>query len=296
MHMLALGWVVTISTRSWASILLAQRLCTYRSRPPQHLCTPRHLKNSDIDNLLGFFEESKEILYQVLWDLPMDSGSTALVSSCHSADTGTTTNIHHEEDDSMADAKEMVANARLIDGIHPEGRIFMCVAWANLDELQLFKLFPEVMHCDATCDMSNSKNHLLTFSGRTSTAKQFIFLRIWLVNQRRSTFNWVFHVVLPTFIPCIHFQRVRLIMVDGDPQQGNEVATALTSYMPHAFLGKCGWHIIHQGWKCHAPTRTSVPTKLRDEKKVIISAPPSSHGCFPSCRKAVLKMKRSMNC
>jgi hypothetical protein len=106
----------------------------------------------------------------------MDTGATGLVSTCRSADTGQTTNIHHVDDDDLADAKEMVANARQIDGIHPQSRIFMCVAWANLDEIRLFKLFPEVMHCDATCDTSNSKNHLLTFSGRTSTAKQFIFL------------------------------------------------------------------------------------------------------------------------
>jgi hypothetical protein len=170
-----------------------------------------------------------------------------LVSSCRSADTGKMTNIYHDDDDKLTNAKEMVANARLIDGIQPEARIFMCVTWANLEELHLFKLFPEVMHCDATCDTSNSKKHLLTFSGRTSMGKQFIFLQIWLVNQCRSTFHWVFHVVLPTLIHRTHFKRVRLIMVDGDPQQGNEVASALISYMPNAFFGRCGWHTIHQG-------------------------------------------------
>jgi hypothetical protein len=221
-----------------------------------------HLQKSDIDKLLDFFQQSKDISYQVLWDLPMDTGTTGLVSSCRSADTGRTANIHHVNDDDMADAKEMVANARQIDGIHPQSRIFMCVAWANLDEIRLFKLFPEVMHCDATCGTSNSKNHLLAFSGRTSTAKQFIFLQIWLANQRRSTFNWVFHVVLPTFIHRTHLQRVQLIMVDGNPQQGSKVATALKSYMPTAFFGKCGYHIIHQGWKRHGPTCSSLPTSL----------------------------------
>lgn len=217
---------------------------------------------------MEFFEESKEILHQVLWDLPVDSGSSALVSSCWSADAGRTTNIHHQDDGSMVAAKEMVADARLIDGIHPEAHIFVCVAWVNPDGLRLFKLFPEVTHCDATCDTSSSKNLLLTFSGRTSTTTQLIFLWICLVNQHRSTFNWVFHVVLPTFVHRIHFQCVRLIMVDGDPQQGNEVATALSSHMANDFFGECGWHVVHQEWKCHGPARTS---------NLIISAPPSSH-------------------
>jgi hypothetical protein len=90
-----------------------------------------HLKNdSDIDdNLLEIFQESKEILYQVLWDLPMDSGSTALVLSCRSADTGRTTNIHDDDDDDdkMADAKEMVDNAHRIDGVSIQRCAFLCV-------------------------------------------------------------------------------------------------------------------------------------------------------------------------
>jgi hypothetical protein len=48
----------------------------------------------------------------------MDSGSTALILSCRSADTGRTTNIHPDDDEEMADAKEMIY------GIHPEAHIF----------------------------------------------------------------------------------------------------------------------------------------------------------------------------
>ena len=50
------------------------------------------LLNSDTDDMLNFFEESKEISYHVLWDvvIPSDNPSlptkTALVSSIHPAD------------------------------------------------------------------------------------------------------------------------------------------------------------------------------------------------------------------
>jgi hypothetical protein len=38
-------------------------------------------------------------------------------------------------------------------------------------------------------------------------------------------------------------------MVDGDPQQGSEMAIANKNYMKNAFDGWCSCHIITQGWK-----------------------------------------------
>jgi hypothetical protein len=39
------------------------------------------VKKSDTDSLLEFFEETEEILYQTLWDVPLSTGNTALISS-----------------------------------------------------------------------------------------------------------------------------------------------------------------------------------------------------------------------
>lgn len=47
-------------------------------------------------------------------------------------------------------------------------------------------------------------------------------------------------------------------MVDGDPQQRSELSKALSDYMPNAIDGGCGWHIVEQGWKRHAPNMTAV--------------------------------------
>ena len=54
------------------------------------------------------------------------------------------------------------------------------------------------------------------------------------------------------------------IMVDGDPQQEAEIFSAMRSYMPNAHLSHCGWHIVFQGWKRHAPTNTSVSKAGKD--------------------------------
>ena len=149
--------------------------------------------------------------------------------------------------------------------------MFVAIAWSNAKELRLFKLFPEVIHCDATCDTNNSKNHLITFTGRTSTGKQFIFLRIWVVNQRRVMFKWIFSSVLINFVREEFFDYVKLCMVDGDPQQGSEMAIAIKNYMKNAFDGRCSRHIITQGWKRRIPGCHCVPSNLREEFKVIES-------------------------
>jgi hypothetical protein len=39
------------------------------------------LKKSDTDSLLEYFEATKEISYHTLWDVPLDTGKTALISS-----------------------------------------------------------------------------------------------------------------------------------------------------------------------------------------------------------------------
>ena len=71
----------------------------------------------------------------------------------------------------MVQIQEMLYDAQHQENINPESRLFVAIAWSNTKEFRSFKLFPEVIHCDATCDTNNSKNHLITFTGRTSAGK-----------------------------------------------------------------------------------------------------------------------------
>jgi hypothetical protein len=222
------------------------------------------LKSSDIDLLLQFFKETREIMYQVLWDVPVEGDKTKLLSSITDGETKNVSTIDHSTDVNLRYIKEMTSHTRRNQNIDPKSRIFVSVCWANLKELRLFKLFPEVLHCDATSDTNNSKNYLLTFSGRTSTGHQFIFLRIWIVNQKRTSFRWIFHSVMKHFIPQKVLDRVRYAMVDGDPQQCAELNIAISDYMPQVFSGRCSWHIVNQGWKKHVPTHTAVPEEKQE--------------------------------
>jgi hypothetical protein len=92
-------------------------------------------------------------------------------------------------------------------------------------------MFPEVFHADCcTCDSNVTGNSPLTFSCWTSTGKQVVFLEIWIPNQKKFSFWWVFTFVQQTSrIPASIFKRTRLAMVDGDPQQRRgELASSKT--------------------------------------------------------------------
>eukprot|EP00957_Ditylum_brightwellii_P199371 15196669-Ditylum_brightwellii.AAC.1 len=60
-------------------------------------------------------------------------------------------------------------------------------------------------------------------------------------------------------------------MVDGDPQEGSEMAIAIKNYMKNAFEGWCSRCIITQGLKRQIPGCHCVPSFLREEFKVVES-------------------------
>jgi hypothetical protein len=222
------------------------------------------VKKSDTDSLLEFFEATEEISYHTLWDVPLVTGETALISSLNVDRTQGFAEINHTNDPDFVVPRESAQICRKNPRVPKDARIFIAVAWANKYDIRTFMLFPEVFHADCTCDTNNTNNHLLTFSCRSSTGKQVVFLRVWLPNQKRFAFRWVFKFVLTSIFDPRAFRRTRLVMVDGDPQQRSELSKAIMDYMPNAIDGGCGWHIVEQGWKAHGPGKTAVKEKKRD--------------------------------
>jgi hypothetical protein len=96
--------------------------------------------------------------------------------------------IDHRQDPDMEEPRLTVAAVRSNPNVPSEAKAFIAVAWASKSDIQFFQLFPEVVHCDSTCDSNITGNHLLTFSIHTSTGKQFVFLKTWIPNQQRFTF------------------------------------------------------------------------------------------------------------
>ncbi len=52
---------------------------------------------------------------------------------------------------------------------------------------------------------------------------------------------------------CVFF-----FMKDGDPQQHNEILSAMKTVFVNASKGTCGYHVVHMGWRTNVPTCVNV--------------------------------------
>ncbi|KAL7546985.1 hypothetical protein ACHAWF_010307 [Thalassiosira exigua] len=149
--------------------------------------------------------------------------------------------------------------------------LFISIAWVLRPAFRFFLLCPEVIWCDVTSHSNNKGFHLLTFSCQTSVDRQVIFLWIWIPNQRRFTFRWVFQHAIPQLIPQAHRNRVKFIMKDGNPQQRNEIIGALREVFPRAEEGGCGYHIVTIRWGEHVPGVSLISKRGQDAWKKVVN-------------------------
>lgn len=250
-----------------------------------------NMPKSDIASLLDMFRDSNEISYSVLWDAPFvnDGDDQPTYSVCGSSSSLSSTfprsptkvisevknretNEHHTIDHSFdKDFAEIASEAlrrRVAKGLSPKkDKVFVAVAWANKDKLRLFRQHPFVLYCDSTGDSNKKAKHLFTVSGREPSGKQFVILRAWVHNQRRSTFKWLFQSVIRTFLPASTMQSIQLVLVDGDPQQRGAIESMLRTFFPSSDtkIGTCAWHLFSQGYKIHIRNVGTFP----DSKKVL---------------------------
>lgn len=226
---------------------------------------------SDYDKLLDYFQKTDDIAYTVLWNIPVSQ--IALPHPATPNMNNTQNNMYtpsrlfshtkldaHKSSENdirdkvgMLEVHSLVQSDRVINNTNENSKVFIAVAWVVKRELLLFKMFPEVMHVGATSHSSSKKYHLLTFSVKTAFQKHVIFLRMWIPDQKRSTFRWVFRYCLAVLVLKYVLGRTRMAVANGDPQQMAGIQAAISEYMLSAIIMGCGWHIVHQGWKKNGP-------------------------------------------
>lgn len=215
---------------------------------------PLYPNITDVESLLKMFQESNEISYQICWDMPVES-STKLLSEVCDCKRNMEHGFDHSSDPAYCDIAVDCSNRRVEKNLPVNHKILVAVAWANVELLRLFQMYPSVMYCDTTSDTNKKAKHLFTMSGQTPSGKTFVFLTAWIHNQCQSTFQWMFESVLRSFVPESILQHVKLILVDGDPQQRGALQTTILRYIPNnsTQVGTCAWHLFSQGYKRKAP-------------------------------------------
>ena len=246
-------------------------------------------KKSDIEMMFDDFESSEEIAFTVLSDVPYSELDTEQLKNINY--NNVTERVNNNQSITLCTTKSTdgkvintpVSEIPLVKDIEPIAKeerkdrqmplsdtLFISVAWVVLPAFRFFLLCPEVIWCDVTSHSNNKGFHLLTFSCRTSVDKQVIFLWIWIPNQQRFSFRWVFQHAIPILISSAHRSRVRFIMKDGDPQQRNEVIGSLMTVFTHAIEGGCGFHIVNMGWIRHVPAMSLINKSGQDRWKTIV--------------------------
>jgi hypothetical protein len=151
-------------------------------------------------------------------------------------------------------------------------RLLVGLAWIYVGELRLFRLFPKVFHVDATSHTNNEKRLLLTFSGRTSEGQTFVFLRVFLPNQKAYSFRWVFQVVLVALVGKDTLKETELVISDGDSQECQQLDAAIATYLQNAMRGRCGWHVVVKGMARHCPSKNSLDRQFQTRYEHLLTS------------------------
>ena len=229
----------------------------------------------DITVMLDNLVKSNEISFVSLADVPVADyfGKEPLPPSLETVTVSTSKAFTGEVQCSLIDNDSDISS--LLNQIVLERRdrqlvkddsLFIGVAWIVKPAFRLFKLCPEVVWVDVTSHSNNKGFHLLTFSSRLSIGKQIVWLWIFIPNQQRFSFRWVFQEAIPTLVPKWLRDRVVFFMKDADPQQRNEIQSSMKRHFVNAAEGTCGYHVVNMGWKKHVPNCTGVFTQLQLKK------------------------------
>ena len=231
-------------------------------------------KDDEVDeygSLFKLFEESQTVRWDMLWSKEKVAMPLLSTQDGKQLDVYSSTKIHGEvEEESLLGSdpvmNEVAATAiadRVSRGIEINEQVFHSIAWADERTLRYFLLCPEAITCDITSHTNNAGFHLLTFSCKTSIDKQVVFLRVWIPDQRRVSFRYVFQHSLPRLLPKHARMMVRYIMKDGDPNQASELRAAMKEFFPNSIDAGCGFHIVEKGCNRYIPNARTLRRSCR---------------------------------
>ena len=181
---------------------------------------------------------------------PVDDGvnltSLSLVTTGESAPSHKFVPLEVSE---TADFKDYAQKSRYAVGARDDQDILIACCWVLPDGRRLFQAFPEVVCIDGTHETNNESRPLLTLSVKDSDGNVMVVVRCFAPNERSWLFRWLFQEALPVLLGTQTLRLVKLVMTDGDSQEMTQVDYAIATYFVNAVRSRCGWHLVHQGWR-----------------------------------------------
>ena len=91
----------------------------------------------------------------------------------------------------------------------------MGVAWIIDQEQRRLDLCPEVIYVDGTMNTNDETCPLFTVTGKDRPGHFFTFMRVFLPDTKEWALQWLFKVVVPSFIRRKILLRNKIIISDG---------------------------------------------------------------------------------
>ena len=120
----------------------------------------------------------------------------------------------------------------------------IAVAWLFPEGKRLFDLFPEVIMVDVTMQTNKEDRPLFLLVIRDSQAKYIPILKIFLPNQKRWIFRWVFQNAIPSLLGKESLNKVQIMISDGDTDMYSQFDNAREQYYPNSWRLLCAFHLV----------------------------------------------------
>ena len=70
--------------------------------------------------------------------------------------------------------------------------------------------------------------------------REMNILRVFMPNQQSWMFRWIFSVVFPRLIPKQILHKIKIVIMDGDPQEYGQIDNTIETVIPNARRTRCG--------------------------------------------------------
>ena len=106
-------------------------------------------------------------------------------------------------------AISFIGQSRTIQKVNPKQDLMIAVVWLFPGGKRLFDLFPKVIMVDVTMQTNKEDWTLFLLVIQDSQAKYIPILKIFLPNQKRWIFRWVFQNAIPSLLGKNHLTKFR---------------------------------------------------------------------------------------
>ncbi|KAG7346754.1 MULE transposase domain containing protein [Nitzschia inconspicua] len=134
-----------------------------------------------------------------------------------------------DEEVFAGDLFEYASERRKAVSARDDQHVLISLVWAMPIGKRCLQAFPELLFSDATHKTNQENRPLITFGVKDAEGRVQVVIRAWAPNERAWMFRWLFQTAVPAIIGKATFERIRLVLTDGDSQELTQLDAAISS-------------------------------------------------------------------